>query len=97
MNVVKNRYFSIWKLIKLFTHDQRKHVGEIVKIMAVNVVGKFSPNGELYAYYSPDGVLKVWKSISGDLIHEFIPTAHLSAVFTCLSWSTTKSQNCQEV
>ena len=66
-----------------------------VEMATTNILGKFSPNGDLYAYYSPDGVLNIWETSSQQKTQEFTPTAHLSAVFTCLSWSS--KQNIREV
>ncbi|XP_046551150.1 WD repeat-containing protein 43-like [Haliotis rubra] len=46
----------------------------------------FSQNGEVLAYSSPDGVLKLWDSSTGQLNKEYTPSSHLSATCSCLSW-----------
>jgi len=45
----------------------------------------FSTNNKL-AVCSSDGVLHIWDVLSNSEIHQFTPTSHLSATFTCLSW-----------
>ncbi|XP_046371992.2 WD repeat-containing protein 43-like [Haliotis rufescens] len=46
----------------------------------------FSQNGEILVYSSPDGVLKLWDSSTGQLNKEYTPSSHLSATCSCLSW-----------
>lgn len=47
----------------------------------------FSPNGEYFAYSSPDGTLKLWDSATGTLKQEYTPSSHLSSTCTCLSFA----------
>ena len=46
----------------------------------------FSDDCKLFAYSSPDGRLKIWDTDSGTLKQEYVPSSHLSAAATCLSW-----------
>ncbi|XP_069117175.1 WD repeat-containing protein 43-like [Argopecten irradians] len=46
-------------------------------------------NGEYALYSSPDGVLKLWDTATGNLRQEYTPSAHLSATCTCLAWCPT--------
>ena len=55
-------------------------------VMAIVTPLSFSPNGEYFAYSSPDGTLKIWETVTGILKQEYTPSAHLSATCTCLSW-----------
>ncbi|XP_064484330.1 WD repeat-containing protein 43-like [Ornithodoros turicata] len=49
-----------------------------------------SNNGDLLAYSTPDGRLKLWETASGKLKQEYTPSSHLSATCTCLSWGPTR-------
>ena len=60
-------------------------IGPHVFIMAV-VPSDFSPNGEYFAFSSPDGTLKLYESATGTLQQEYTPSSHLSATCSCLSW-----------
>ena len=46
----------------------------------------YSDDCKLFAYSSPDGRLKIWDTDSGALKQEYVPSSHLSAAATCLSW-----------
>jgi len=48
---------------------------------------KFSWSGSLLAVTHPDGRLGVWSSISSQLVHQYVPSSHLSASCTCLAWA----------
>jgi len=54
--------------------------------MAKRVV-QFSPNGEYLAYSTPDGTLKLWETVTGNIKQEYTPSSHLSASCSCLCWS----------
>ncbi|CAH1793044.1 unnamed protein product [Owenia fusiformis] len=56
------------------------------------VVPSFSPNGEYFAYASPDGTLKLWDTETGTLKQEFTPSSHLSATCSCLKWGSIRSR-----
>ena len=45
-----------------------------------------SPGGQDLAITSNDGRLSIWDVSVGQLKHEFVPSAHLSASCTCLTW-----------
>ena len=49
----------------------------------------FSPNGENFAYSSPDGSLKIWDTNTGILKQEYTHSTHLSATCSCLAWAPT--------
>lgn len=49
-----------------------------------------SNNGEILAYSTPDGRLKLWETSTGKLKQEYTPSSHLSATCTCLSWGPTR-------
>ena len=63
--------------------------------MPVNMTSKsmarFSSDCSKLAMSTPDGRLTVWGSGGGggacDLLHQFSPSTHLTAVSTCLAWS----------
>uniref|UniRef100_A0A8C9W8L3 WD repeat domain 43 n=1 Tax=Scleropages formosus TaxID=113540 RepID=A0A8C9W8L3_SCLFO len=47
----------------------------------------FSPKSRQYlAVCAPDGRLRVWDTESKTLQQEYVPSAHLSATCTCISW-----------
>ncbi|XP_043239355.1 WD repeat-containing protein 43-like [Amphibalanus amphitrite] len=46
----------------------------------------YSDDCKLFAFSSPDGRLKIWDTDSGTLKQEYVPSSHLSAAATCLSW-----------
>lgn len=50
-------------------------------------VVKFSENGEYLAYSDPSGILKVWQTSNNKLHREYVPSSHLSATCTCISWA----------
>ncbi|XP_013780540.1 WD repeat-containing protein 43-like [Limulus polyphemus] len=45
-----------------------------------------SPNGEYFAYRTPDGSLKIWETTTGTLKQEYTPSSHLSTTCTCMTW-----------
>jgi U3 small nucleolar RNA-associated protein 5 len=53
---------------------------------------KFSSDCSKLAMTTPDGRLTVWGNGGGggscQLLHQFSPSTHLSAVSTCLAWAT---------
>jgi len=57
-----------------------------VVIMAAVPVLDVSSDGEYLAISGADGVLKLWETSTGSLSQEYVPTSHLSATCTCLSW-----------
>lgn len=58
--------------------------------MEASVPFAVSENGENAIYSSPDGVLKLWESATGNLRQQYTPSAHLSASCTCLAWGPSK-------
>ncbi|XP_037073308.1 WD repeat-containing protein 43-like [Pollicipes pollicipes] len=46
----------------------------------------YSDDCKLLAYSSPDGRLQIWDTDAGTLKQEYVPSSHLSAAATCLSW-----------
>eukprot|EP00090_Calanus_glacialis_P015613 TRINITY_DN2460_c0_g1_i2.p1 TRINITY_DN2460_c0_g1~~TRINITY_DN2460_c0_g1_i2.p1 ORF type:complete len:606 (-),score=281.26 TRINITY_DN2460_c0_g1_i2:53-1870(-) len=59
--------------------------------MTSKPVARFSSDCSKLAMSTPDGRLTVWGSGGGgakcDLLHQFSPSTHLTAVSTCLAWS----------
>ena len=53
---------------------------------SVNEKFKFSPGGQELALTTNDGRMHVWDAQTGQIKHQYIPSKHLSAVCTCLSW-----------
>ncbi|KAF8795159.1 WD repeat-containing protein 43 [Argiope bruennichi] len=51
----------------------------------------FSHQGEYLAYSSPDGCLKIWETSTGTLKQEFIPSSHLTATCTTLTWGPSRT------
>lgn len=47
----------------------------------------FSPTGEKLAHSGPDGILRIWNTISGILEHEYKPAEHLTATISCIQYS----------
>ena len=64
----------------------------VLNMAATRVPLAFSPNVEFCAYSSPDGSLKLWETNTGSLKQEYIPSSHLSATCSCLSWGPSKAQ-----
>nr|XP_053642499.1 LOW QUALITY PROTEIN: WD repeat-containing protein 43-like [Cherax quadricarinatus] len=52
----------------------------------------FSPTGEKFAHSGPDGILRIWNTISGILEHEYQPSEHLTATTTCVRYSPQKEK-----
>ena len=59
--------------------------------MTSKSMARFSSDCSKLAMSTPDGRLTVWGSGGGggacDLLHQFSPSSHLTAVSTCLAWS----------
>ena len=51
---------------------------------------KFSPVGHELALTTHDGRMTVWDAQTRQVKHQYIPSKHLSAVCTCLSWMPLK-------
>ena len=51
-------------------------------------------NNETLAFLSSDSVLHVWDVKTSEQKQQYLPSSHLTATFTCLSWKaeTAKSQ-----
>ncbi|GCC30719.1 WD repeat-containing protein 43 [Chiloscyllium punctatum] len=48
----------------------------------------FSPgSGQCLAAAAADGRIRVWNTQGGGLRHEYVPSSHLSATCSCLSWA----------
>ena len=58
--------------------------------ISANEKYKFSPVGHELALTSHDGKMTVWDAQTGQVKHQYIPSKHLSAVCTCLSWMPLK-------
>jgi len=64
---------------------------KIMSSLAVPVA--FCAAGDSLAYSGPDGTLKIWDTSTGALKQTYIPSSHLSATCTCLSWGPSASSN----
>lgn len=62
------------------------------KVMASVKLMNFSPTGEKFAHSGPDGILRIWNTISGILEHEYQPSEHLTATTTCVRYSPQKEK-----
>lgn len=58
-------------------------------------VVEFSTNSEHLAISGADGHLRVWETATSKLWHEFIPSSHLAATCSCLSWAPTHVETAQ--
>ena len=54
---------------------------------------KFSPAGQELAITTHDGRMSVWDAQTSQIKHQYIPSKHLSAVCTCLSWMPLKENS----
>lgn len=55
-------------------------------IDGVTVSSSFTQKGDYFALLSIDGRLRIWDTVSGNLLQEFTPTSHLETTYTCLCW-----------
>lgn len=49
-------------------------------------VSEHSPDGKFYALINHDGKLQIWDTETSEFRQEYVPKAHLSAPFVCLTW-----------
>ena len=56
-------------------------------IMALVEPVAFSGDGNYFASCANDGTLKVWNTVTGQIKQQYVPSSHLSAACSCLSWS----------
>jgi U3 small nucleolar RNA-associated protein 5 len=60
--------------------------------MSPKSITRFSSDCSKLAMTTPDGRLTVWGNGGGggscQMLHQFSPSTHLSAVSTCLAWAT---------
>jgi len=43
-------------------------------------------NNDTLAFFSSDSVLHLWDVKTGKQTQQYLPSSHLTATFTCLSW-----------
>lgn len=57
-----------------------------------HTASSFTYNGQYFALLSVDGRLRIWETVSGKLLQEFTPSAHLETTCTCLCWTKLNSR-----
>jgi len=70
-----------------------KNVPLVVGKTSTNEKFKFSPSGQELALTTHDGRMTVWDAQTRQIKHQYIPSKHLSAVCTCLSWIPLKEHS----
>jgi len=66
---------------------------QVVGNASTNEKFKFSPTGQELALTTHDGRMTVWDAQTRQIKHQYIPSKHLSAVCTCLSWMPLKEHS----
>ena len=70
---------------------------QIAGAISANEKLKFSPTGQELAITTHDGRMTIWDAQTRQIKHQYIPSKHLSAVCTCLSWMPLKDTRSSSV
>ena len=68
------------------TNAMPKITTPVTENSSVNEKFKFSPIGQELALTTYDGRITIWDAQTRQMKNQYIPSKHLSAVCTCLSW-----------